>query len=94
VEDYRVEPLALRKPKFRIMITIFRTVLMSIDKDGYRGDEGAATPPPAPASTFCHRGSTAREAVQIFGGTGTRMYSPLFLPIHHWSHHKEQNINK
>jgi hypothetical protein len=26
---------------------------------------GLQLPPPAPASTFCNRGSTAREAVQI-----------------------------
>jgi hypothetical protein len=51
------------------------------------GDGGLQLPPPAPASTFFYRGSTARETVQIFGGMGTRtMHSPLFLPIHHWSH--------
>jgi hypothetical protein len=59
----------------------FVKLINTTSTDGYRGEMGAAAPPPAPASTFCYRGSTAREAVQIFGGTGTHMYSPLFRVV-------------
>jgi hypothetical protein len=51
--------------RFHILSSTFYP--LAVFKDGRRGrrGKGAAAPPTPSASTFCYRGSTAREAVKI-----------------------------